>query len=72
MAVAVTRPIVEITFDPTPDGTRLQLVQRLFQNVEQRERHKMGWDSKLQHARPAARLNASSPSSATGFSGRRW
>ena len=37
--------IVEITLDPTPGGTRLKLVQRLFQNVEQREGHKMGWDS---------------------------
>ena len=37
--------IVEITLDPAPGGTRLKLVQRLFQNVEQREGHKMGWDS---------------------------
>src|SRR5690606_16427684 len=38
-------PVVEVSLAPTPAGTRLRLVQRVFQNVEQRDRHNMGWTS---------------------------
>ena len=37
--------VVELTFRPTADGTHMRLVQRLFDSVEQRDNHRMGWDS---------------------------
>lgn len=37
--------IVELSFEPTADGTRLRLVQSLFRNVEDRDNHNMGWTS---------------------------
>jgi uncharacterized protein YndB with AHSA1/START domain len=37
--------LVELTFEPTEDGTRMRLVQRLFETVEGRDNHRMGWDS---------------------------
>ncbi|MEQ8698544.1 MAG: SRPBCC domain-containing protein [Bauldia litoralis] len=39
--------LVELTFEPTEDGTRLKLVQRLFETTEGRDRHNMGWASSL-------------------------
>ena len=39
--------MVELSFEPTPGGTRLRLVQRVFANVEQRDNHRMGWSSSL-------------------------
>jgi uncharacterized protein YndB with AHSA1/START domain len=39
--------IVEITLEPAGDGTRLRLVQRLFQSAEQATNHRMGWTSSL-------------------------
>ena len=37
--------LVELTFEPAGDGTRMRLVQRLFETVEGRDNHRMGWDS---------------------------
>ena len=37
--------MVELSFEPTPDGTKLRLVQRVFASVEQRDSHSMGWNS---------------------------
>jgi len=37
--------VVELTFAPAADGTRLRLVQSLFETVEQRDNHNMGWSS---------------------------
>ena len=37
--------VVDLTFEPAAGGTRMRLVQRLFQNVEQRDMHTQGWNS---------------------------
>jgi uncharacterized protein YndB with AHSA1/START domain len=38
--------LVELTFEPAADGnTKGALVQSLFQSVEQRDSHNMGWNS---------------------------
>ena len=37
--------VVDLTFEATPEGTRMRLVQRVFQSVEQRDMHDMGWNS---------------------------
>ncbi len=37
--------VVELSFEPAPEGTRMRLVQRLFQSVEQRDNHRLGWNS---------------------------
>ena len=37
--------VVEVTIEPTVGGTRLRLVQRLFQTAEQRDGHNQGWSS---------------------------
>ena len=37
--------VVELTFEAAPAGTRLKLVQRLFESAEQRDSHNMGWGS---------------------------
>jgi len=34
---------VAVTFAPIPDGTRMRLVQRLFQSPAARNRHEDGW-----------------------------
>lgn len=39
--------MVELSFEPTPNGTKLRLVQRVFASVEQRDSHSMGWNSSL-------------------------
>ena len=39
--------MIELTFQPDPDGTRLRLVQRLFETVEGRDNHRKGWTSTL-------------------------
>ncbi|WP_421722812.1 SRPBCC family protein [Bauldia sp.] len=39
--------VVELSFEPAEDGTRLTLTQRLFANVEARDNHRMGWTSSL-------------------------
>ena len=36
---------VDVSFEPTDAGTRLRLVQRIFQSLEQRQNHIMGWAS---------------------------
>ena len=36
---------VELSFEPVPDGTRLRLVQRIFATPDQRDSHRMGWQS---------------------------
>jgi uncharacterized protein YndB with AHSA1/START domain len=36
---------VELDFEPVADGTRLRLVQRVFATVENRDGHRMGWQS---------------------------
>lgn len=38
---------VTVTLEPTPGGTRLKLVQQLFQTVDVRNRHNSGWSSSL-------------------------
>jgi uncharacterized protein YndB with AHSA1/START domain len=37
--------VIELTFAPAPDGTRLRLMQSVFENVEQRDNHRKGWES---------------------------
>jgi glutathione S-transferase len=37
--------LVELSFDPSPEGTRMRLVQRLFESADQRDSHRMGWQS---------------------------
>ncbi len=37
--------VVDVTFEAVGDGTRMRLVQSLFDNVEQRDSHDMGWSS---------------------------
>ncbi len=37
--------VVELTFEPAPGGTRLKLVQRLFQSPEDAKGHNAGWAS---------------------------
>ena len=39
--------LVELSFAATRDGTRLRLVQRLFESAEARDNHNMGWQSSL-------------------------
>jgi uncharacterized protein YndB with AHSA1/START domain len=36
---------VTVTLEPTPGGTRLKLVQQLFQSAEMRSLHNAGWTS---------------------------
>jgi uncharacterized protein YndB with AHSA1/START domain len=36
---------VEISLEPAGSGTRMRLVQRLFQSREQRDNHDLGWSS---------------------------
>jgi uncharacterized protein YndB with AHSA1/START domain len=36
---------VTVTLDPTPGGTRLRLVQQVFQSAEMRNLHNGGWSS---------------------------
>jgi hypothetical protein len=36
-----------VTLEPTPGGTRLKLVQQLFQTSEVRSLHNAGWTSSL-------------------------
>ena len=36
---------IVVTFEDVPEGTRLRLVQSVFENVEQRDMHGMGWRS---------------------------
>lgn len=37
--------IVELNLEPAPEGTRLRLVQRVFQSIEQGDNHRKGWSS---------------------------
>lgn len=37
--------VVELTFDPVPGGTRLRLLQRVFDSADQRNNHHQGWTS---------------------------
>jgi uncharacterized protein YndB with AHSA1/START domain len=37
--------VVELTFEPAPGGTRLKLVQHLFQTAEDAKGHNAGWTS---------------------------
>lgn len=37
--------VVELTFQPVGDGTRMVLTQSAFETAEQRERHNHGWNS---------------------------
>ena len=37
--------LIELSFEPAEQGTRLKLVQRLFATAEARDNHRMGWDS---------------------------
>lgn len=39
--------LIELSFEPAGQGTKLTLVQRLFVNVEARDNHRMGWTSTL-------------------------
>ena len=36
---------IVVTFEDVPEGTRLRLVQSVFENVENRDMHGMGWNS---------------------------
>ncbi len=36
---------VDVTFDRIETGTRMKLVQTVFENAHQRDMHNMGWDS---------------------------
>jgi uncharacterized protein YndB with AHSA1/START domain len=36
---------VTVTLEPTPGGTRLKLVQQIFQSAEMRKLHNAGWTS---------------------------
>ncbi len=36
---------IVVTLEEVPEGTRLKLVQSVFQSVEQRDNHDMGWQS---------------------------
>jgi uncharacterized protein YndB with AHSA1/START domain len=37
--------VVDLTFEPAPGGTRMRLVQSVFQTVESRDLHGEGWNS---------------------------
>ncbi|MCP4384930.1 MAG: SRPBCC domain-containing protein [Hyphomicrobiales bacterium] len=37
--------LIELSFEPAEQGTRLKLVQRLFADVDARDNHRMGWNS---------------------------
>ncbi len=37
--------VVEVTFEAAPGGTRLRLVQSVFESAEQARSHTMGWTS---------------------------
>jgi uncharacterized protein YndB with AHSA1/START domain len=37
--------VVDISLEPVPGGTRLTLVQKTFQNAEERDNHNKGWTS---------------------------
>lgn len=39
--------VVEIGFEAVSDGTRLRLVQRVFNTRDNRDAHRMGWQSSL-------------------------
>lgn len=36
---------IVVTFEPAPGGTRMRLVQSVFESVEHRDNHKGGWSS---------------------------
>ncbi len=36
---------IVVTFEDVPEGTKLRLVQSIFENVENRDMHGMGWNS---------------------------
>ncbi len=48
--------VVELTFEPAPGGTRMRLVQSVFENAEQRDMHTPGLDVELQRPRAAVRV----------------
>lgn len=37
--------VVDVTFEPVSGGTRMRLVQSLFDSVGERDQHNMGWGS---------------------------
>jgi uncharacterized protein YndB with AHSA1/START domain len=37
--------VVDVTFEPVTGGTRMRLVQSLFDNVGERDMHNQGWSS---------------------------
>jgi uncharacterized protein YndB with AHSA1/START domain len=37
--------VIEITFHAAPGGTRMHLVQQIFETAEQRDGHREGWNS---------------------------
>ena len=37
--------VVDVTFDPVPEGTKMRLVQKTFADVGQRDAHSHGWNS---------------------------
>ncbi|PSM18410.1 MULTISPECIES: SRPBCC family protein [Nitratireductor] len=37
--------VVEVSFDPAPQGTRMRLTQRRFATTDDRDNHRMGWNS---------------------------
>ncbi|MEX0853634.1 MAG: SRPBCC domain-containing protein [Bauldia sp.] len=37
--------VIELTFEQVGAGTRMRLIQSLFENAEQRDSHNMGWSS---------------------------
>ena len=37
--------VIELTFEPAAGGTKMRMVQSLFENVDQRDQHNMGWSS---------------------------
>ena len=49
---------VELTFEPAAAGTRMRLVQRLFETVESRDRHEHGWTSSFNDLDRLLRLTA--------------
>jgi uncharacterized protein YndB with AHSA1/START domain len=37
--------VVEVIFEPVAKGTRMRLTQKLFDTTEDRDNHRMGWNS---------------------------
>jgi uncharacterized protein YndB with AHSA1/START domain len=37
--------VIELTFEPAAGGTRMRMVQSLFESADQRDQHNMGWTS---------------------------